>query len=306
MRVLLTGATGFIGSNIAKRLAADRHDVFATYRNTSSFEKCIQFKDKIHWINSDNAYWKEHIIVLKPDYLIHTAWGGIGSADRDDWSVQLSNFLKSKEYFDLALESGVKKIIALGSQAEYGRYNFPVNEETVPKPDDAYGAVKTLCANYLRNLCENTVTEWYWIRIFSVFGEGDHSDWLIPSVIDKLLKSETVQLTSCNQRYNYFYIEEFINRLFYIIECKEDKSGIYNICNSESIIIRDLLLKIADLIGVSPSLLQFGKINQRAGQNMSMEGDNSKFRNSFYTDSGFSAFTDGLIKTIEYLKKSRS
>ncbi len=303
-KILLTGATGFIGSNIAKKLLENGYNVYATHRNTSSFEKCTMFRDKINWINTDLSNWREKIRAIKPDQLIHTAWIGIESDDRSDWDIQLSNFWLSKEYFDLAEGCGVKKIIAFGSQAEYGSYISPVNEETVPKPDDAYGSVKTLTSNYLRNLFGNSAKEWYWIRIFSVFGEGEKTVWLIPFVITNLLRKKPVQLTSCDQQYDYMYIEDFSNQFLSVVHCRDNKSGIYNICSSKSIILKDLLLEIADLLSVPHSLLQFGSIPQRYRQNMFIKGDNSKFKECFsIKDDCLIGLTNGLIKAIEYYKQ---
>jgi nucleoside-diphosphate-sugar epimerase len=305
MKILLTGATGFIGSNIASGLLEQGFDIIATHRTSSEFSKCNQFKDKINWINTDSGGWKETIASIAPDQLIHVAWSGIEVENRNNWEMQLKNFWLSREYFDLAKACGIKKVIACGSQAEYGSYGFPVTEMTVPKPNDAYGATKTLTANYLRTLFENSATEWYWIRIFSVFGEGENPDWLIPSVISKLINGEQIKLTSCEQKYNYLYIKDFVTQLLAIVNCKENKSGIYNLCNSESIILKALLKKVADLMNLSEDLLEFGEISQRTGQNMYISGDNKKFLHSFEPDqSNFVGFDSGLRRTIEYYQKT--
>lgn len=304
MIVLLTGVTGFIGSNIAKGLLNHDFEVHATYRSTSSFEKCIHFKDRINWVNTDSCGWKEYIKELKPDYFIHNAWSGIEIENRNNWELQIRNFLLAKEYFDLAKDCNIKKIISLGSQAEYGKHNVPVNELTVPIPNDAYGAIKTLTANYLRTLFENSATEWYWIRVFSIFGEGDNHKWLIPTVISKLLKYESIRLTSCEQHYNYLYIEDFVIQLLSILKCPENKSGIYNLCNSESISLKELLLKISDLMNVSQDLLKFGEISQRPEQNMFIVGDNTKFIDTFaIKEHNLVGLINGLQRTIDSFKK---
>lgn len=303
MKILLTGGTGFIGSNIAKTLLGQGFKVYATYRNTSSFEKCSEFKDRITWISVDQQDWKEEIKTIKPDQLVHVAWGGTDFENRNDWGNQLRNFWVSKEFFDLAKECGIKKIIAFGSQAEYGNYTFPVTETVVLKPNDAYGAIKTLTANYLRSLFENSSGEWYWIRVFSVFGEGENSRWLIPSVISGLIKNESIPLTLCDQQYNYLYIEDFVDQLISIIKCNTNNSGIYNLCDSESIVLKRLLLKIAELMNVSQSLLKFGEIPQRPGQNKIIAGDNDKFMASFnMKEHNPIGLKEGLLRTINYYK----
>jgi nucleoside-diphosphate-sugar epimerase len=301
MKILLTGATGFLGSNIAKGLLEQGFEVYATYRSISSFKNCIGFKDKIKWINTETSDWNEKIKLLKPDQLIHAAWNGIDATNRSNWKLQIGNFWLSKEYFDLVNECSIKKVIALGSQAEYGAHNFPVNEMTLPTPEDAYGAVKILTVNYLRNLFKNSFTEWYWVRVFSVFGEGENIKWLIPSVISSLIRNEPIKLTSCEQQYNYMYIDNFVKDIISIVECKENQSGIYNICNSESIILRDLLIMIAELMNVPIKLLRFGEKQQRPGQNMIIIGDNKKFLSSFkVNESRYLSLADGLCRTINY------
>lgn len=303
-KILISGATGFIGSNISKRLLDKGYKVYATHRNSSSFEKCTLFRDQIEWINTDLVEWKAKIKTIQPDQFIHAAWKSVEAGERDRWDVQLCNFWLAKEYFDLAISCGVKKIIALGSQAEYGRYDFPINEVTNPKPEDAYGAVKLLISNYLRNVCEYSNTEWYWLRIFSIFGEGENSGWLIPLVISHLLRHNSISLTACEQQCNYLYIEDFSSQLIAIVQSTEDKSGIYNICNAESIKIKDLLLEIARLMNVSTELLQFGSIPYRQGQNMMIAGDKSKFNQSYAIDNkSLIGLTNGLIRTISYYRE---
>lgn len=302
-KILITGATGFIGSNITGRLLENGYEVCATHRNTSSFEKCRLFRDKITWINTDKSGWEELVKTEHPEQFIHTAWSGIAAGERNDWDLQISNFRMSQTLFNLARECEVKKIIAFGSQAEYGSPGIPATEVTAPEPKDAYGATKTFALHYLRNLFENSPAEWYWLRVFSVFGEGDNPGWLIPTVISGLLRNQPVQLTSCEQRYNYLYIEDFLDQVVSVIAAENKESGIYNICSTKSIVLRELLIKTADLMNAPHSLLQFGSIAQRTGQNMNIEGDNSKFRKQFLVESELFGLTAGLIRTIEYYKK---
>lgn len=303
MRIIITGVTGFLGSNIAKSLIKKGNTIFATHRTSSTFEKCIPFISEINWINIDENDWKDQFRAIKADQLIHAAWGGIGAHNRNNWETQLQNFFLSKEYFDLASDCGIKKVIAIGSQAEYGSNESSVNENTLERPNDAYGAVKTLTANYLRNLFVGTLTQWYWIRVFSVFGEGENPEWLFPYVISNLLNNKPVKLTLCEQKYNYLYIDDFLNQLFPVIQSNENKSGIYNLCNDESITINKILELVSDLMNVPRQLLQFGFLPYRPGQNMMIDGDNSKIKNNFYINSeSFIGITNGLRKTINYYK----
>ena len=303
MNILVTGATGFIGSNIAKYLVQNNHNVIATHRSSSSFQKCQEFKDRILWINTDNVGWKKLIIEISPEILIHSAWGGIEATDRSDWDYQLQNFKFSKEYFDLVEKTGIRKIIAFGSQAEYGRQIHTATEESQLQPEDAYGAVKALTANYLRTKFDNSSISWYWIRIFSLFGENENANWLMPSVINKLLKNEPIALTACEQKYNYLYIDDFMKKLNLVIEDQANKSGVYNICNKDAISIKEILYQIADLMDKPKELLKIGQLEYRPNQNMFIHGSNRKFTEVFNDNLFYNpGIKVGLKRTIAFHK----
>tara|TARA_R110000787_G_scaffold35490_1_gene91125 strand:- start:1017 stop:1931 length:915 start_codon:yes stop_codon:yes gene_type:complete len=303
MKVLITGATGFLGSSIAERLLSLQYEVYATCRNTSDLKKVTEFKKKINWINTDVNGWEQIIRLNNIDQLIHVAWAGIGANDRNDWDLQIKNFYLSKVFFDLAKEFNFKKVIALGSQAEYGSYDLPTNELTIPKPNDAYGAVKVLTCDYLRNLFNETDIEWYWVRVYSVFGGAENAEWLIPSVTLKLLKKEPILLTNCEQKYNYLYIDDFLDYLSYVITSHKNKSGIYNICNKHPVILKDLLCKIAKLLDRSEEYLRFGRVPYRDKQSMFISGDNSKFIDCFSVKEKSENMLDiALMKTINNYK----
>jgi len=279
--VLITGATGFIGSNIAKSLTDKGYKVFATHRNNSSFYRCKDFKNLVQWINVENPDWKEEHTDIQIDLLIHTAWQGVSAGERDNWDIQLSNFKFSKEIFEFAKSVNVKKIISLGSQAEYGIYNQKVDEEFTPVPVDAYGSVKLLTLYFLRNFATKENIDWYWIRVFSVFGTNENGNWLLPSVILNLLQGKPVELTEGNQKYDYMHSDEFVINLQKVIECHTDNSGIYNLCSGSAVEIKSLLNTLPKYIPDSEHLLNFGSIPYRLNQNMFMVGSNKKFERIF-------------------------
>ncbi|MEI7898225.1 MAG: NAD(P)-dependent oxidoreductase [bacterium] len=279
--VLITGTTGFLGSNITRSLVEKGYKVYATHRNHSSFKRCKDFYDSITWINTEKVNWKELYSEIKIDIFIHTAWQGVSANERDNWEIQLSNFKFSTEVYELAKRSGTKKIITLGSQAEYGIYKEKVNENDTPIPINAYGSVKLLTLYFLRNFATDNEIDWYWIRVFSVFGTNEDENWLIPTAINNLLQGRQIALTDGLQKYDYLHSDEFVNNLFKVIECDSNHSGIYNLCSGVGIEIRSLLNKLSQFIPGSEQLLNFGTIPYRKNQNMFMVGDNTKFVSKF-------------------------
>lgn len=280
-KVLITGATGFIGSNLAKKLVLDGHEVFATRRVSSSMGKCHDFAQEVNWINVEESEWTNSVHKIKPDILIHSAWQGLREIDRKNWELQMANFEFSKLLIDTAIESGVKKIIALGSQAEYGTSSVPYTESNVPSPIDAYGSVKLLTSSYLNISCREQNIPWYWLRVFSVFGPGEDNEWLIPQVMAKLSTNQEIQLTAGKQAYDYLYIDDLVSGILMVLNNSSDSRGIYNMCSGKTVEIRELLTTLADLLNVQPDLLKFGTIPYREHQNMYIAGDCTRFEAEF-------------------------
>jgi len=296
-KVLLTGVTGFLGSNIARRLLHEGYRVIGTHRESSSFKRVNDIFNLITWININGNSWEEEIKKEKPEILIHAAWEGVSLSARNNWELQLKNFEFSKSVFNVSVDCDVKKIISFGSQAEYGIYSEKVSEKHLPMPNDAYGAVKLLILYYLQNLVKRDHKEWYWLRVFSVFGQGENENCLIPQVIRNLRNRETIKLTAGNQVYDYLYSDNFITNFMKILTEESDKSGIYNLCSGLGIDIKSLINQIATNFPDGKSLLDFGKIPYRDNQNMYMVGNSEKFESAFGKISSEN-LKDSIIKTI--------
>jgi len=304
MKILITGATGFVGSNLAAYLMGLGHQIIATYRESSMLESCLSNKSTIEWRCVDDVGWENLILNAKPEILIHAAWAGVSFNSRNDWNVQLKNYLFSKQMFEVANKAKVSKVLVLGSQAEYGVQNKPSNEEMCTRPKDAYGSFKVLTSNLLRDMFVESEVEWYWMRLYSVFGGFDNSNTLLSVVIDKLLQGSSIELTPCEQRYNYIYVDALMPEINSVLVNKTNHSGIYNLCASESIILKDMLYRVASLMGKSSKFLRFGDLIYRNNQPMVVDGNVSKFIDVFKNHKKISPnIESGLLKTIQDRKK---
>ncbi|MCY6294831.1 NAD(P)-dependent oxidoreductase [Bacteroides fragilis] len=176
MKILLTGATGFLGSHIAEALLANDVNLMITKRSMSSLNNCTSFIDHVQVINSDNPIWISQACSFSPDIIIHSAWTGVLSGNRDDWPVQLSNidFMNSLLY--IAEKSNVSKFIALGSQAEYGDFDGIVSENAGLFPVNSYGYVKSMVSRMVGSFCDLRGIDWYWLRVFPYTESGSQTN----------------------------------------------------------------------------------------------------------------------------------
>lgn len=276
MKILLTGATGFIGSHIAEVLLSNGFKLILTKRSQSSLLNCTSFLSKVTFIDIDNADWFIEVCNLAPSMIIHAAWNGVLSNDRETWKSQLSNIDLVTKLLFIAEKCHVIKFIGLGSQAEYGLYSGVISEKDPINPTTKYGCLKIAVSQQISSHCELNKIDWYWLRIFSVFGERESDSWLIPSVIIRMLNGEKeMDFTLGEQQYAYLYVRDLANAI--LKTCLIDgPSGIYNISSSQAISLKELLLTLRDKI--NPSFkLNFGVLSYRINQPMHIEGDSSKF-----------------------------
>jgi UDP-glucose 4-epimerase len=301
MKILLTGATGFLGSHIAEALISGEHEIIAIKRETSKCD-CLSFSQSITWVRNDQDGWQNLILSLSPEIIIHSAWTGVNSNNRNSWDCQMSNIRLMVQLLEIGRQSKIRKFISLGSQAEYGQFSGKINELYPVNPTSMYGIVKLLALEILKSYSEIYHIDWYWLRIFSVFGERESESWLIPSVITRILRNEKgMDFTQGDQKYAYLYARDFALAIKKVVESAKSCPGIYNISSSNPIKLKELLKVIIEKM--NPIFeLNFGAIPYRPSQSMHMEGDILKFRKAF-GNINVSDFGSSLDKTIKYYKE---
>jgi UDP-glucose 4-epimerase len=300
-KVLITGITGFLGAHIAEKLVNLNVPVIGLRRPSSDIWRCEDFKDKIDWVDMTDDYCSK-LIKLQPDVLIHSAWIGVGAAARESFKLQAENIDFFVDMLEMAKQTRIKKILFLGSQSEYGLVNEKVSETKYPQANSAYGAVKLACLELLKAFSALNQIEWVWLRVFSIFGEKEGDNWLIPSLVNKMLIEDQMDLTPGEQRYAYMYVKDFADTVCKIINMPVP-SGVYNISSDVTVTLKALIVKIRDI--VNPKFrLNFGAIAYRDNQSMHIEGDTQKL-NSIIGKRIKTDFNVALQQTLmSYLNQS--
>jgi nucleoside-diphosphate-sugar epimerase len=296
--ILITGITGFLGSHIAEELSHSGINVIGLKRVNSDTWRCADFEEKITWLNLDGEdNWKEKINELKPEVIIHSAWIGVEAKYRDDWKKQAENINFLVELLDVSKQINLRQFVFLGSQAEYGFFEGKITEDEPVMASNAYGSIKLASLEILRTFSEINSINWIWLRLFSLFGEKEGENWLIPSVIKKMMNDDGMDFTFGEQKYAYMYVKDF-SKIIHSILIKSIHSGIYNVSSNQPIQLKSLIETLGAKI--NPSFkLNFGSIPYRQHQSMHIEGDTSKLTKEI----GLTEFTDfnaALQNTIQY------
>ena len=297
MKIFITGANGFIGSNLTKALVKLQHDVFATSQNNTNLvilKNDIRFKTcKLENIESLSA----DIIEFNPDAVVHCAWEG-GNSYSDIYDAnQFDNVKYSHALLKTLCNLNNIHFIGIGSASEYGTNINVISEEEKENPTTPYSISKFSFKMVSEHYCGTNNIAWSWIRPFYTYGPYDITTRLIPKTIISCLRGDSIELNSCSSIIDYLFIEDFVGGLINIIEKRLE--GVYNICSSEQIEIKSIVNSIHELCQ-SKSKISFNKDLDRKNFPNFICGTNKKLINNTDTWRPKINITDGLIKTIKY------
>jgi len=272
MRVIVTGANGFLGSHTTRHLLKNGHTLLTVSRRCGSLTDIL---DNIQFVSYDSVTC-ETLQAFLPDVVIHFAWDG-GNNYKDVNSVNQFDNVKSGVCLLEKLSNLDRKpmFIGVGSFSEYGIITEKARETHVDKPVTMYGMAKSAFKTISQRYCEDKGIQWAWIRPCYVFGPNDVSTRLIPSVIQKLVENQDVVLDSCNVTIDYLHVSDFCTAVETIVET--NSAGIFNLCSGEEYTLKNVLKSIETITGKCNSI-QYDQTLDRKSLSTYMCGENAKIK----------------------------
>lgn len=248
MNILLTGATGFIGTAVRRLALQQGHSVVALVHPAEQARIESGPTDRLHWVVGTlaDAPWSE-IRTLRPEVCIHTAWiatpGVYLESPENHQLVQWSlDFLRR------ARAAGVRHIAVLGTCIEYQIGPQPLSEERTPiAPTTTYGR----CKNELRVALEREARAEHfglcWGRVFYPYGVGEHPARLCTAVIQKLCRGEQILLKTPHSTKDYIYIDDLAAAILLTVEKRF--TGTINWGTGTGVTVRQIADTAARLVG---------------------------------------------------------
>lgn len=263
MRIVITGATSFVGAETVKELLKRGHEVFAVVRPASQKLSVLEvpneeaLKDgRLHILENDLASPWELTEKIKGtcDVFCHFGWGGSGSGARTDEVLQEKNKKDSLNTIRAAKDLGCRKFLFSGSQAEYGMHSSLMNEETECAPRSLYGEAKLKMRYEGEALCKELGLSYIHVRIFSAYGPGDHPWTLVETCLDAFTENREMSLGACTQKWNFLYITDLARAMCALAETDEEKfetlkNPVFNLAGSDTRVLREFVEEIHALCG---------------------------------------------------------
>ncbi len=273
MKILVTGAGGFVGGAVVRLAASSGHEVLAASRRP---HLGAAGATHVGLDGHDESQVAEVLARHRPEAIVHSAWSNVADRSATTPTVALADLRAATVLIEEGARHGLQRFVGLGSQAEYGRLEGRTAETRLPEPTSRYGATKLATLHLARHMCEAHGVSFAWTRLFSTYGPGDRPTWLIPSIIAELCAGRTPRTSSGEQLWDYLYIDDTAAALLILCE-RPDAQGVFNLGSGQPVKVRAIVEALRDLI--APGLpLVFGQIPHRPDQIWHMEADINRLR----------------------------
>lgn len=246
-KVIVSGATGFVGKWLVKELLKEEIEVYALVRNA---EKLAMTCDSLHVICCDMEHISDVVGVIKSeeiDTFYHLAWEGSTGDKRADYGMQLRNVRFSCDALKAAKDLGCKRFFAAGTITEQ-----IVCEAVKMKrvsPNLMYGICKITAHDMLMTLAAQLGIEMVWLQFSNVFGAGNNTGNLISYTLSAIKKGQRPEYSTALQPYDFIYIKDLV-RAIVMLGQNELSHNQYFLGSGQSRILKEYLLAIPKALGI--------------------------------------------------------
>lgn len=242
--VLVTGANGFVGANLTRRLLDEGHSVHAIVRPDSSRWRLDAIRDDVSVYEvdvRDPVALRRVVAEAHPDWTFHLAAHGGSSWQTSMRDILETNVLGTLNVMEACLAHGLEAFVHAGSSSEYGFIDRAATEETWIDPNSMYAVGKasaTLLGRYLARSTESPIVT---LRLYSVFGPWEHSNRLMPTLVIYGLEGKWPPLTRPTTARDFVYVDDVVDAFILVAASPARANGaVYNVGSGVQTTLQDV------------------------------------------------------------------
>lgn len=294
--VIVTGANGFVGSSLIKRLLAENvHVVAVDIRFAPDVFPETDLLTKIEaYVDSDLADW---IPSGRYDAFYHFAWRGVNGSEKSDPYVQLVNIRMAVTCADVCHRLNIPKLLCAGTVAENAVQSLSHLVST--NGGMVYGVAKHTCRLMLETYCKHVGVSCVWMQFSNIYGVGNATGNLVSYTLEALLSDKEATFGPAQQPYDFIYVDDLIEAV-YRLGFYEARETSYFIGSGRPQRLCEYLQTIGEIAG-RPNNIKIGV----------RDDDGIKYDFSMFDTAALRrdignyvtvSFEDGIRKTIDWLK----
>jgi nucleoside-diphosphate-sugar epimerase len=245
MRVMVTGATGFVGRHVVNELLVRGHSIVAIARDAKRARE-MPWLDRVEFIQCDLHESFQPLLQPEclPDAIVHLAWPGLPNY-RDFFHIS-KNLPADLAFLEAAVKSGVPHMLVAGTCLEYGMQFGPLTEEMETTPTTPYGFAKDTLRKALEILQKEKSFTLQWMRLFYMYGEGQNKNSLLAQLDRAIEERQPIfNMSIGDQLRDYLPIQEVAEKLVLALQ-NPKVGGVINCCSGRPISVLDLVQQRRD------------------------------------------------------------
>lgn len=304
---LVTGATGFVGSCIVRKLVNNHKKVIIITRNKKLSWRLadISHKIQIYELNLLDKSLEEVINIINPTYIFHlAAYGSL--PQQGDFSEMVDVNLKSTaRLIDVLKNKPFKLFVNTGSSSEYGIKDHPIEENESLKPYNDYGVTKAAATLYCQEIAERHKLPFVALRLFSPYGYYEDRDRLMPYIIRTALKNEEIKVSSPNYVRDFVFIEDVVNAYLLTTSAKITPGDILNIGSGCQQSVGDVVKMVLQQTSSSSKVVWGSKAKQQRNLEPQKWEANIQKAKSVLGWTPRTSIEEGIKKTIDWFRHNQ-
>ena len=225
MKILVTGANGYLGQGVVKQLLDDGNVVIATDFSSAHIDNRAETKEcDIFSLDNPFEYFD------KPEVVLHLAW-------RDGFvhnsNAHLDDLPKHYEFLKKMIDAGINKVAVLGSMHEIGFFEGSIKEDTPTNPMSLYGVSKNALRNAVQILAKNAGVTFQWLRGYYIVGNSEFGNSIFSKITAAAKEGkEEFPFTMGQNQYDFVDYDEFAEQVAAAVG-QNEINGIINICSGK-------------------------------------------------------------------------
>jgi nucleoside-diphosphate-sugar epimerase len=302
VRALVTGAAGFVGANLVRRLLADGHEVHALVRPGSDRWRLAGVAADVHVAEADlrdAGAVAAAFAGARPEAVFHLGTRGAYSWQADPAEILETNVLGTAKVLDACSSGQTGALVNTGSSSEYGFKDHAAAESEPLEPTSVYGVAKAaatlLCAAVARERALPLTT----LRLYSVFGPWEEPGRLVPALAEAALRGTLPALASPGVARDFVWVGDVVEA--YLLAASAPGVGdVYNVGSGRQTTLADAVDAARRALGVSEQPA-WGSMADRSWDTDVWVADVSKIERELGWRPTV-AFEEGLARTAEWLQ----
>lgn len=280
-RVIVTGATGFVGANLAHRLVRDGHAVHLLVRSGHNPWRIASIRSDVHLHVvdfGDQESLLHAVRSIRPDWVFHLAAHGAYSYQTDISQMVHTNIIGTINLVEACLGVGFEAFVNTGSSSEYGFKSHPPDETTWLEPNSYYAVTKASATLFCRYTAQSRRVHLSTLRLYSVYGPYEEPTRLMPTLIIRGLHGELPPLVNPDVARDYVYLEDVIDAYLLAATTPGQELGaVYNVGTGVQTSLRQVVDVACRVLHVTTAP-KWGSMPNRQWDTTVWVADNRKIR----------------------------